>query len=305
MLGFACLIVLLSVGTLRAASEHRFMALNVGLACLLVYAVTPIHELGHVIAARATGQRALVVRTGGFMRLPRFAIAGIDVALGIPPDGAATLVLAGDHEGLRARRLFMISGGPAVNLLLLLAAAHFREMEIEHHLAPAWALMAANAFSLVLNVLPGGVATAFGSHGNDGMLFMQALRAPLADLALGRTLPLAALSLDRLADHDVKGAAAAIAAAGVDETSHPRLLAARGMVRLAQDQLVAARDDLLAARAGARSGVRQLDALIESLGTAGAEGHSQGACRSSTAHDAQRLPAVRRAAILLLQAPLE
>jgi tetratricopeptide (TPR) repeat protein len=119
------------------------------------------------------------IRVGGGREVWRFSLAGINVRLHATPwSGGLTLYAPRDDRAVRTRRALMALAGPAVHGVLLLAVLFPGTNEVTFtgsglHALPVFLL--ANAYLLLINLLPRRDATQDGVFESDGLV---ALKTP-------------------------------------------------------------------------------------------------------------------------------
>lgn len=271
-LHLANVLVVLGLGVLTVQTVGEWFPFNLGIALAIVYVVTPLHELGHVLLGLATGHRILLFRTGGIVEVPRFRFAGADVTLGFPPSGGMVVGALSPRSSSRARSMLFTAGGILVNAGLLVVGLVYREPDMDTGFAPFFDLAAANALVLATNLVPRLVRTPLGQSASDGMALVQLSQAPDGDFNSVPVLAWSTLVFDRLHSHDADGAQRAIDEAELLYPAHPLLDFPRGNLELAADRPAKARERFLAAMdapslplplaAGILNNVAWCDALI-------------------------------------------
>ena len=143
---------------------------------LLQWFMTIPHELGHAVAARFFGFSGIRIFVGYGKPLVLFRLFGFKWAINRIPFGGLTFAHPGQNFA-QWKWVLYISGGLLVNLifviicLIVLGGAYWR---VEPTLITA--LLYANAFVILENIIPYTIATPEGILQSDGKLLVDALR---------------------------------------------------------------------------------------------------------------------------------
>ena len=148
------------------------------------------HELSHALVARALGLHVSRITIGFGRTIWRGTLGGFLVQVNAVPLGGRTQVSPRTRTGARTRVFLTALAGPAANLALAaggfflfrstIAREHF------HRFAPATAFVWANAWAMVLNLLPFQIQSATGQTWSDGgmLITVPFWRRARVDLAL-------------------------------------------------------------------------------------------------------------------------
>lgn len=193
----------------------------------LVVAVTAavvVHELAHVLAARAVGHDVFEIQIGTGPRAGR-RIGTVDVAIGLLPLGGHVQTGSSDGAGFRWRSAVVAGSGVAANLALAGGAA----------LAGADGLASLNLLVAVANLWPGG-RRRMGEGSSDGRRLLDLARGDEDAIAEERSGWFSVRAMRRREAGDLDGARR-LADEGIAACGETRaLLAVAGLVAFDQER---------------------------------------------------------------------
>lgn len=172
---------LLGLLLLGVAPAQAFLLLNLAvLLPLASLASLALHELGHVLAARLLGFRVYSVTLGQGPLLFARRWGRADLMLRALPLGGYTEAGATGPRLLMPRAALFVAAGPLANALALgwLASRWSGGLleQLSGGLAPVSLLLATNAVSLLLSLLPSWPQSRADRHLADGPTLLEALR---------------------------------------------------------------------------------------------------------------------------------
>ncbi len=134
-----------------------WIALNLSCFFAFLYLSVVPHELGHALAAVATGSGVKSFRLGAGPPIGRWTLAGTLIELNWPTISGGVIVRSKDIHFQPLRFFVFVAGGPAANLVLALlafaAVPAWRGASLEQPQL-LWMLVLANLYLLVWNLLP-------------------------------------------------------------------------------------------------------------------------------------------------------
>ncbi|MBI5831119.1 MAG: site-2 protease family protein [Armatimonadetes bacterium] len=219
---------------LGRAPAQGYLFLNLAvLLPLASFASLALHELGHALAARLLGFRVYSLTLGAGPSSLGMRLGGVDLMLRGLPVGGFTEAGTRSPRALRARVALFIAAGPLANLLVLAWLAPHGAAglmaRLTGGLAPEPLLLATNALSVVLSLLPCG-----WPRRADGPTLLAALRGGDAwraeRLAAGWYLA----ALDAYCNQPLNAASAALADALAAYPTDPRLRRLEGEMAMAR-----------------------------------------------------------------------
>ncbi|HEU4390577.1 MAG TPA: site-2 protease family protein [Blastocatellia bacterium] len=154
-------------------SETAWLALNFHLTLLLMAFTVLPHELGHALAARAVRLEVFGIVIGIGSSMWRGQVFGFPVEVRNLPLSGATLFAPSTGSWVRSRIFVAILGGPLTNVAMMaaclwIAPASFAFERFGKRWAPVTALVLANGWVLVTNLVPRRVNTPLGKIWSDG-----------------------------------------------------------------------------------------------------------------------------------------
>jgi hypothetical protein len=160
------------------------------LASLLL---VPLHELGHLLAARFVGARAYAVDIGLEPWLLERTWAGVHWRIGKVPGGGVAYHGPCDGRFQRLRYVFIASGGVVMNLLVsILAFATGQHLSADPDRSLAvlvcYAIAMASALQFLNNLWPHAVESSAGRLKSDGAKIMSLFRGAPLDAQLMRAI---------------------------------------------------------------------------------------------------------------------
>lgn len=185
--GLLALAGVLAAANLALGERHGFdlamlgWAMFVGFNLLLV----PLHEMGHVLAARLVGARTYAVIIGCEPWILDRELAGMRWRFGKTVGGGLTYHTPCEGAFRRLRTLVILSGGVAANLLIAFGAAALGAWLAQGRhpsilVFVLYVLAATSAFQFVRNLWPHTIESSVGKVRTDGARILQLLRgAPL------------------------------------------------------------------------------------------------------------------------------
>jgi tetratricopeptide (TPR) repeat protein len=133
------------------------------------------HELGHAFVARWAGFRTFKIVVGMGRPVWKGKLFQFETELGLVPAGGFAFMAPRQVEGYRRKLFAIVSAGPAVNLLLLIAilpavdpASLWNFSTLEEGFAPAVMFFYANLWVLAANLLPYSFTHPLGRFPTDG-----------------------------------------------------------------------------------------------------------------------------------------
>jgi hypothetical protein len=157
----------------KPQNEFAWLVFQAGLFMCFIAITTLPHELGHVLASFAVGGKVYKVTIGLGKILYKRKFLGIEWEFGAIPICGVTYVTIGDRKLYRTRSFLISSGGPLVDLFMLVAA-----VTLLFYISSPWllaitrAFLIANMFELAHNLLPRKINFADKSMSSDGLTLL-------------------------------------------------------------------------------------------------------------------------------------
>ncbi len=254
---------LLGLLLLGPAPAQAFILLNFAVVLpLAVFLTLAAHEAGHALAARLLGFRVYSITLGqGPLRFSR-RLAGVDIMFRGLPRGGCTEAGTRAERWLSLRVALFIAAGPLANLVLLALLVPRWSGGLTTGLAPVPLLVATNALSLLLSLLPIWPQSQTDRYRADGPTLIEALRGSASwrhdRLAAGWYLA----ALDAYCHQPVEQAEALLAEALAACPHDARLRRLDGEMAMARQDWLAAAERFEALLSAAQPGeARWWDAL--------------------------------------------
>ena len=176
--------LLLLARVLGFGTFSGWAVINAWLFLVFGYLAVIPHEIGHALMARAVGFRVFSISCGVGPLLFDRLLGGVRLSVRAFPIDGGTVVTPSGTQGYRWKQALVIAAGPAVNAICLAAAlALGPDLRVGRMLdGPALGLVfvAANAFAVMINLLPIRVSTVHGLLPNDGLALLQTPRLDAA-----------------------------------------------------------------------------------------------------------------------------
>jgi hypothetical protein len=155
-------------------SQWGFLLLMFFLFHVFGILATVPHELGHALAARASGMHVFQVAVGVGKKIFECRMFGVLVEFRTIPYGGVTMALSPSRENFRLRQFVYALAGPVANLivaLIVLAVVGWDRIADfkPHQKISPWALLfASNALVFVTNLIPRSFPSPMGQMISDG-----------------------------------------------------------------------------------------------------------------------------------------
>ncbi|MHC5055122.1 MAG: site-2 protease family protein [Planctomycetota bacterium] len=172
------ILVLAGIAAVLGMATETLAGVNFVLMIAFMFAVVPIHECAHALAAKLLGLRLFRVVLGCGRLLLGFRL-GVPVEVRAIPLSGLTVVGHRTRRFLRLRAFLVALAGPLSNVAMLwLAFAFVPPGEIigcfDDRVMPVGAFAIANALVLFENLLPLKARTSLGSIPRDGLVMLAA-----------------------------------------------------------------------------------------------------------------------------------
>jgi tetratricopeptide (TPR) repeat protein len=172
-------------GFLTTFAVYAFASLLINVPIILV------HELAHAVIGSLFGLRIFAIHLGFGRLLINKKILGVRWVVRLVPLGGATILAGPETQFYRLRFFFAILAGPAshaVLVVLLYLSQAFLLITTGH---TSWIVGLAiwlNIISLIINLIPHKVSSAYGMTGTDGMKLLQIPRMKRKELVVNYAL---------------------------------------------------------------------------------------------------------------------
>ncbi len=147
---------------------------------VLLYMAIVVHELGHLLAARAVGVHVPVVSFGGGLRTKVLRFGSTFLILSPTPSEGLIVPAYSSPEHFRKKAFAILLGGPLLNTLAALAGLMLHTA-MQDNLTDAAGMalyfwIATNGFMAIANLWPFTENTPFGERQSDGLQIWRLFR---------------------------------------------------------------------------------------------------------------------------------
>jgi tetratricopeptide (TPR) repeat protein len=176
---------------------------------LLCIPIILLHELSHAIIGSLMGLRIFAIHLGFGRLLFSTKFLGVRWVVRLVPLGGATLLAGPETRLYRVRLFFAVLAGPALHavLIVLLYLLQIFMLLITGHVH--WIIglsIWVNIISLLVNLVPHKVSSAYGMTGSDGMKLLHIPRMKRKELVANYVIYHSASAVDAVERKDIPGA---------------------------------------------------------------------------------------------------